>query len=46
MDNCVREGTDFTLAKILIDTCQFPSIHGWIYFSIRDEEFDIFVMEV
>ena len=46
LDRSTREGTDFTSAKILIDTCVFTNIQQWIYFSVGGTGYDIFIKEV
>ena len=46
IDKKAVERMDFCSAKILIDTCYFPIIQNWVYFSVGGKGYDIFIKEM
>ena len=45
-DKLIKEGKSFSAARILIDTCLFQFIQGWVYLSIGGRGYDISVKEI
>ena len=45
LDSKIENGTFFSFAKMLIETCSFLPIQGWVYLSIEERGYDIFVKE-
>lgn len=46
LDNTTKEGKSFSVARILIDTCVWLYIHGWVFLSVEGKGYDVFVKEV
>ena len=45
MDKSTEAGKSFSTVKILLTTCLWHNIHGWISLSINGMGFDVFVKE-
>lgn len=43
-DTSVKQGSSVT--RILIDTCFFPDIQGWIYLSVEGMGYDVHIREM
>ena len=46
LDRITQEGKSLSLARILINTYVLQTIQGWMYLSISDRGFDIYVKEI
>ena len=46
VDSKIRDGSDFSSARILIDTSELQVINSWMIFSVAGKDFNIYVKEV
>ena len=46
LDELTEAGKSFSTARMLIDTCLWQNIQGWVYFSIDGKGYDVYVKEV